>query len=88
MPDINNKEYYIERAAKDLADDIDFEVMTQVLLESGWTKVVLRPMTWERGAAIDQWVDANFKNGFLNRGLVWLFKSSKDATMFTLKWYE
>jgi hypothetical protein len=43
-------------------------------------------MTWEEGTAIDNWVSNNIKGHFETMGLVWLFESSKDATMFILKW--
>jgi hypothetical protein len=76
----------VDRAAKNMADDIDFEIMTTILLEGGWTKVVLEPMTWERGAEIDLWVHKNIKGKSHDRGLVWLFEDSKDAMMFSLRW--
>lgn len=78
----------IEAAARELADDIDFQVMRELLLESGWSEAVLKPMTWEQSAEIDIWTSQNIKKGFYTRGLVWLFKDAKEATWFRLKWYE
>lgn len=80
------QEQYLEEAAQRLADDIDFEVMRSMLTESGWHEVVLKPMTWETGADIDRWTQGNVKNGFYTRGLVWLFKDSKEANWFALRW--
>lgn len=78
----------IDRAAKDMADDIDFEVLTQLLCtgKNTWTKVVLRPMSWEDGLEIDKWVDENVKGKFNNRGLVWVFEKSSDANWFSIRW--
>ena len=72
--------------AAELTKQIDFEVLSVMLCELGWVKVVLKPMTWEEGTAIDNWVSNNIKGHFETMGLVWLFESSKDATMFILKW--
>ena len=77
---------YIDAAAKNMADDIDFEIMAQMLCDSGWTKVVLKPLTWEMGLEIDKWVDMNAGNRYHNRGLVWIFKDPREANWFSLRW--
>ncbi len=83
---INISETVANEAAKNLAKEIDFEVLTSVLIESGWVKVVLKPMTWEQGYEIDEWVANNVKGQFQTMGLVWVFKDPKEATWFTLRW--
>lgn len=80
------QEKYLEESAKELADDIDFEIVTGFLTETGWTKVVLAPMTWEHGTAVDTWVETNIKGQFHTRGLVWVFEDVKEASWFTLRW--
>lgn len=80
------EKHVIEGAAKDLADDIDFEIVSGVLCDSGWSKVILSPMTWEQGMDIDLWCEQHVKKKFRNRGLVWIFEDDKDATWFRLKW--
>lgn len=75
-----------ESMAAELSKQIDFEILSGMLCELGWTKVVLKPMTWEDGISVDDWVSTNVKGHFETMGLVWLFESSKDATMFILKW--
>jgi hypothetical protein len=76
----------VKEATERLAKEIDFQVLTKLLVESGWIKVVLKPMAWEKGYAIDQWVDANCKGSHNTLGLVWVFERSSDAVNFTLKW--
>lgn len=83
---INISEAVANEAAKNLAKEIDFEVLTSVLIESGWVKVVLKPVTWEQGYEIDEWVANNIKGPFQTMGLVWVFKNPKEATWFTLRW--
>jgi hypothetical protein len=80
------QENIIDKAAKDLSDDIDFEVLTSCFVESGWTKIVLKPMTWEDGLEIDGWVEQHVKNPHITRGLVWVFKDPKEANWFKLRW--
>ena len=79
-------EQQVNEAAKQLAEDIDFEVLTSLFIESGWTKVVLAPMTWEESDAIDLWIHKNIKGQHIDRGLVFLFKEAKDANWFSLRW--
>ena len=57
-----------------------------LLQDSGWHKVVLKPMTWEDGATIDLWVETNVKGKFHTRGLVWLFQDARDANWFSVRW--
>jgi hypothetical protein len=75
-----------ESLSKEIADEIDFEIMMDLLVQTGWHKVVLRPMTWEDGATIDNWVENNVKCRFHTRGLVWLFEDAKDANWFSMRW--
>jgi hypothetical protein len=76
----------IEEAADQLAKEIDFEVLSSAMIESGWIKVVLKPMSWEDGLEIDGWVDKNIKDKFMTMGLVWVFKNPKEANWFKLRW--
>lgn len=75
-----------DRMAREISREIDFEILSKLLCDIGWTKVVLKPMTSERGAKIDYWVQRYVNRQFKTMGLVWLFEDSKDATMFILKW--
>jgi hypothetical protein len=80
------KDTIIDEAAKRMAEDIDFDVLTSCFVESGWTKIVLKPMSWEDGLEIDGWVEKNVKGDFQTRGLVWVFKDPKEANWFKLRW--
>lgn len=72
--------------AEQLCSDIDFQILSTILVDSGWHRVVLTPMTKEESDAIDQWIDTNVKGQYNNRGLVWIFEDRGDAVNFTLKW--
>lgn len=73
--------------ARALQEQIDAEIMRDMLKESGWHEVVLRwIMTHEVSHEVDDWVNRNIKDGYWNRGLVWLFKSDTEAMWFKLRW--
>jgi hypothetical protein len=80
------QEQILNNAAKRMSDEIDFEILAGMLCELGWTKVVLRPIPWETGDAIDLWVHKNIKNPHETMGLVWLFENEKDANWFKIRW--
>jgi len=66
--------------------EINFNTLTDELCRSGWTRVVLKPMTIERSNKIDLWIDRKCTGKYKTMGLVWLFENEKDAIMFTLVW--
>ena len=88
MSDYNIRDDIVSRAAENLATQIDFEILTNLLIQSGWTKVVLTPMTWETSDAIDFWVMKNCRGNHQTMGLVWVFERPEDATWFTLRWAQ
>lgn len=75
-----------EQAAQRMADDIDWQLIADLKIASGWSKVVLDPMTWERSYEVDDWVSDNIKGPFDTRGLVWIFKEAREANWFSLRW--
>lgn len=62
------------------------EQLAAKLCARGWVRVVLEPMCWETTIDVDQWLVSNCRAQFKNMGLVWLFESPRDATLFILKW--
>ena len=80
------EEQIINDAGKQLANEIDFEILCSMLIELGWTKVILKPMTWEDGYEVDNWVEHNIKGHFETMGLVWVFEKEQDANWFKLRW--
>jgi hypothetical protein len=76
----------ISRAGKRMAEEIDFTILTDMLCQIGWRKVILNPMTSEQGVEIDQWTAKHIKGHFQTMGLVWVFEQEADANWFTLRW--
>jgi hypothetical protein len=83
---MNIEEDIINQAGKQMADEIDFTILTDMLCELGWRRVVLSPMTWEQGLEVDAWTDKHIKGPFETMGLVWIFELEEDANWFALRW--
>ena len=83
---MNIEQDIINKAGKAMSDERDFGILTEMLCELGWRKVILRPMTWEAGANIDAWTAKHIKGPFETMGLVWIFEQEQDANWFALRW--
>ena len=83
---MNLEEELTAALADEIAKEIDFEIVSSFLVDAGWTKVVLKPMTGETSKEIDLWLVHNCKDQHQTCGLVWLFKDERDATWFKLRW--
>lgn len=79
-------EQIIADAGKRLQEEIDFSILADMLCGIGWTKVILKPMTWEDGYEIDNWIETNIKGNHETMGLVWVFEKPEDAMWFKLRW--
>jgi len=80
------EEDIINRAGKRMADEIDFEILTGMLCELGWRKIILSPMTMEDSYEVDAWTAKHVKGHFETMGLVWVFEQEDDANWFALRW--
>lgn len=80
------QEQIINEAGNRMAQEIDFQILAGMLCEIGWSKVILKPMTWEQGAEVDLWVEQNVKGNFETMGLVWVFENPAEANWFALRW--
>lgn len=73
--------------AKEMAEELDRQLMWGWLKEAGWTFVKI-PRFQDNFHAIDirYWIDENRTDEVLTAGPEFLFKNPKDATMFILRW--
>ena len=83
---MNIEEDILNKVGKQMADEIDFGILSDMLCELGWRKVILSPMTWEDGYEVDAWTANHIKGHFENMGLVWIFETEEDANWFALRW--
>ena len=82
MTSLNEK--MIDVAAREIQRQLDFELLSSVFVESGWTKIILAPMSSEKSEAIDQWLDKECQGQYITMGLIFVFERQQDAAMFAL----
>lgn len=78
----------LEAASKELAADVDFEVLSHYFIEAGWTRVTIDRFT-DNYHAIDirAWINENIEqDNCVSRGSKFLFKDPRQATLFILRW--
>jgi hypothetical protein len=83
---MNIEQDIINQAGKRMSDEIDFGILSDMLCELGWRRVILKPMTWEQGLEVDAWTETHIKGNFETMGLVWIFEQEQDANWFALRW--
>jgi hypothetical protein len=83
---ISIEEDIINKAGKAMADEIDFGILTEMLCELGWRKIILSPMSTEDSYEVDAWTAKHIKGHFETMGLVWVFELEEDANWFALRW--
>jgi hypothetical protein len=84
---INIQEEILNNAGKEMAREIDREVLWSMLVGIGWTRVVVPAETaMVKATLIKEWLEINCANPYeKNRG-DFIFEDKKDATLFVLKW--
>ena len=81
------EEEIINKAGKDMAREIDREMLWGMLKDIGWRRVMLDRFTDNKHAVdITHWLAANCKNPFERSGADFIFESEVDAVNFTLRW--
>lgn len=86
---MNIEDEVLNNAAQQIADEIDFEIISGMLQEMGWIKVTRSPFVSNKEAVdIGYWIDEQTTGQVKSRGRTWLFEQPKDATMFILRWGE
>jgi hypothetical protein len=84
---MNIEDEIIERAGKQMAQEIDREILWGMLQGMGWTRVMI-PTMGDAYMAVDiiTWLEDNCKNPYERNGREFIFESQKDANWFILRW--
>jgi hypothetical protein len=82
----NLEDEVINEMSQQMCKEIDFSILTEMLCELGWRKIILSPMTMEDSYAVDEWTKKHVKGHFETMGLVWVFEYEEDANWFALRW--
>lgn len=87
MKTISLEDEIAENLAKEISEEIDFGIMKDLLIESGWYTVELSTLTnREQLFDIRDWITKNCKNGHVAREKTFIFKCKKEAEWFSLRW--
>ncbi len=77
----------INRAGLQMSKSIDFTILSDMMVESGWTKIVINYVSPTHSwVDIKEWVHQNCTDEHQEHMGIWLFKNKKDAIIFSLKW--
>jgi len=79
----NYIEEAVNRASKELSDEIDFSLLADIFRSDGWTEIDFNPRQPE---TIKEWLRTSCKGPCHSRGRRFLFKYESDAVNFVLKW--
>lgn len=76
-----------DRLSKEIADEIDREILWGMLIDMGWHRVILSRLQDNIHAVdITFWLEENIKNPYQRDGRNFLFAAERDATLFILRW--
>ena len=76
----------MDKIGKQIAKDIDEEVMSNILTESGWTPVNFHFKDNYHANDVNFWLLEHCSDRWLRLGSDYLFKDVKEAEWFILKW--
>ena len=79
---------YLDHAGQNMAKDIDFEVLANMLVSAcGWVKVEM-PSLRSNSNAVDiaDWLNRECKAHWKHRGRTFVFESKNEAALFKLTW--
>jgi len=81
-------EELIKESAKLMQEEIDWQILCSLLVETGWTKVYINwsNMSASKSHYIKEWCRNTLTGHYKGRSGTWLFENEKDAIIFTLKW--
>jgi hypothetical protein len=81
------EEELLDKAGKQMANDIDREVLWGMLQGIGWTRIML-PRLIDNNHAVDitHWLALNCKNSYERNGRDFIFENERDANWFVLRW--
>ena len=76
-----------ENIAREYSEQLDFDIMKDLLADSGWYTVELSTLTSkEQLFDIRDWIKQNCTRGFIAREKTFIFKCKKEAEWFSLRW--
>jgi hypothetical protein len=83
----NLEDKIADTLAKEMQQEIDHEILWAMLLEIGWTRIMLDRLQDNKHAVdITHWLKLNCTGSYERRGRDFIFENEQDATLFILRW--
>lgn len=84
---MNIEDQLAEDLSKQMSEAMDFEFIADMLCSNGWTRFLI-PRFIDNHHAVDisYWLADYCQGEYKRNGRTFLFKESRDATMFILRW--
>ena len=81
------EEELLDKAGKQMARDIDREILWGMLEGIGWTRVMLPTLgNGKQAVEIILWLEDNCKKAYERNGRDFIFEDKRDANWFVLRW--
>jgi hypothetical protein len=81
------QEEIAERFAVQLQKELDWELIEDILVATGWTRAEIVPFSRpELQRTVLNWVQTNVQGQYKNFETRYVFQNEKDAVLFALKW--
>jgi hypothetical protein len=77
----------VTKMSKRLAEEIDWKILADILVSTGWVMVNLNHFQGRHQAIdIETWIDNNCKGKYKKRSTTFVFEKKDDAAWFKLRW--
>ena len=76
----------MDEIGKQIAKEIDDGIMSNILVETGWTPVKFHFKDNNQAVDINDWLNETCEDDWERYGSDYLFKDKQDAEWFILRW--
>jgi len=81
------KEDILDSISNQMAKEMDWHIIADVLVSSGWTSIQLKRFrNNEEAVDINLWLEQNCTGEWKNLATRYIFKKKQDAEWFSLRW--
>ena len=80
---VDLEQEFADTIAKQIAEQLDWDILAEILISKGWTRVTRSPMFNED---VKGWLETVRIGHVRSMGEDWLFEKEQDAIMFSLRW--
>jgi hypothetical protein len=81
------KEDILDDISNSIAKEMDWHIIADVLVSSGWTSIqIKRFRNNEEAVDINLWLEQNCTGEWKNLSTRYIFKEKQDAQWFSLRW--